>query len=298
MKLPINLSHLEIEIVRGCFLKCRWCTLDREKPYQFMEVDLFKKIINELARVHGGYYRLELFRGGEPFLYPDIKSLISIIEQAGVFRDTILSFYTNGMVFKEEQMEAIVNSPLHFEVVFSIDGVGTPESFEYMRPGAKWETLKKKIVRLSSIRASSRYQIFKKIAVSTIIPRAEAVPFDVPCTEEIGRTVKEEFVPLGVDIFYDRVIHRWNGQIIKDGMPVMERRNGPCCFIKRGGISILVDGRVSACCGDMDNWLVHGDLNRQSLDQIYYSDALNEMREAMLLGERFRLDVCGACDLR
>ena len=81
-------------------------------------------------------------------------------------------------------------------------------------------------------------------------------------------------------------------------MTVPEKRNGPCCFMKRGGMSILVDGRVSACCGDMDNRLVHGDLNKEPLDEIYYSEKLVKMREAMLMGERFRLDVCGACDLR
>ena len=298
MRLPVNLSHLEIETVRGCFLKCRWCTLDREKPYQFMEIDLFKKIIGELARVHGGYYRIELFRGGEPFLHPDIRGLISIIRQTGAFQDTILSFYTNAMVFKKEQMEAIVDSSLHFEVVFSVDGVGTPESFEYMRPGARWNTVRKKIEQLHRLKKGSRYEGLKKIAVSTIIPHAKAVPFDVPDVKEVTRRIKEEFTPLGADIFYDREIHRWNGQIILDGMPVPEKRNGPCCFMKRGGMSILVDGRVSACCGDMDNRLVHGDLNKEPLDEIYYSEKLVKMREAMLMGERFRLDVCGACDLR
>jgi hypothetical protein len=298
IRLPVNLPHLDIEIVRGCFLKCRWCPLDKSRPYEFMEIDLFEKIINELERVNGGYQRIDLFRGGEPFLYPDIKSLLSILECKGPSGGRTIGFFTNGMVIRHEQIEDVMGSSLKVEIVFSVDGAGTGESFEHMRPGAKWEKVRQNISLMSEARKGSTYGGQKKIAVSTIIPRQDAVPFPVPRREVICEAIKKEFSPLGVDEFYFRGIHRYNGQILMDGMPDMETRNGPCCFVKRGGISVLVDGRVSVCCGDLNNSLIIGDLSNGTLEGIYYGHRLSSIRERMLTAERSELEVCGTCDLR
>ncbi len=298
MKLPVNISHFDIETVRGCFLRCRWCPLDKNKPYQFMELDLFERIIDEIERAGAGYQRIDLFRGGEPFLYPDIRSLLSTLENRKMSCGRTAGFFTNGMALNNEHISAIVESPLNMEIVFSVDGVGTRESFEYMRLGAKWDVIKKNILFLSETRRGSAYGRLKKIAVSTIIPRQEAVPFQVPSKEIIYKAFKKEFMPLGVDEFYYRDIHRYNGQVYLDGMPDKEMRNGPCCFVKRGGISILVDGRVSACCGDLADTLIVGDLKNETLEEIFYGRRLLSIREKMLAGERFKLEVCGTCDLR
>ncbi|MBI5663590.1 MAG: radical SAM protein [Nitrospirae bacterium] len=298
VKLPVNISHLDIEIVRGCFLKCRWCPLDKEQPYQFIGLDLFEKIINALHSVNGGYHKIDLFRGGEPFLHPDIKALLSILEAKGFVGKSIIGFFTNGMAVKHEQIKAIMESSLNIEVVFSVDGVGTGESFEYMRTGAKWEIVRKNISLLSEAGKGSVYGARKKIAVSTIIPHQDAVPFSVPKREEIYETFKKEFRPLGVDEFYFRDIHRYNGRVVIEGMPEREIRSGPCCFVKRGGISILVDGRVSTCCGDLNNSLIIGDLSSETLEEIFYGQSLLSIKEKMLKGERSALEICGACDLR
>ncbi|MBI4683348.1 MAG: radical SAM protein [Nitrospirae bacterium] len=298
MELPVNISHLDIEIVRGCFLKCKWCPLDKEQPYQFIGLDLFEKIINALHSVNGGYHRIDLFRGGEPFLHPDIKALLSVLERKNMSGKRTIGFFTNGMAFKNEQIKAVVESSLNIEIVFSVDGVGTMESFEYMRPGAKWEIVKKNISLLSEARKGSIYGGCKKIAVSTIIPHQDAVPFFVPQEEEIHEIFKKEFSLPGVDEFYYRGIHRYNGQVLIEGMPEKEIRNGACCFVKRGGISILVDGRVSVCCGDLTNTLIVGDLKNETFGEIFYGRSLSSIRGMMLTGERSKLEVCGTCDLR
>lgn len=298
MGLPVNIPWLDIEIVRGCFLNCRWCPLDKSKPYQFMKLDLYGKIINEMARVGAGYRQVDLFRGGEPFLYPDIKALLSILESEEFFNKTTICFFTNGMVIMQEQMKAIVESPLKAEIVFSIDGVGDKESFEYMRLGAQWETVQENIAMLSYLRKKAFYGGLKKIVISTIIPHKEAVPFSVPDREVIQETFKKEFFPLGVDEFQYRGIHRYNGQVIRDNMPPKGETHNACFFVKRGGISILVDGRVSACCGDLANKLILGDLKQETISEIYYGNKLISMRKAMLMGERSTLKICGDCDLQ
>ena len=297
MNLPVNIPYVDIEIVLGCFLRCRWCILDKERPYQFMGLDLFKKIIDELERARSGYERILLFRSGEPFLHPNIAGLLTAIEEKPAFSDIVVEFYTNGMVLSEEQVETLVTSPLNVEIIFSIDGIGDRESFEYMRPGAIWERMRDSIQRLAAARSASRYRNRKKLSVSTIIPHQEAVPFFVPPEEEIKRRFSAVFGLIGIDEFYYRGIHRWNGNHLVEKMPPPhEGRYGPCYFVKRGGISVLHDGKVSACCNDMEGNLLVGDLNHQSLAEIYYGQPLSMMREMMLQHRRNRISTCQNCD--
>ena len=73
-------------------------------------------------------------------------------------------------------------------------------------------------------------------------------------------------------------------------------RHGSCFFVRRGGISILVDGRVSSCCADMPGNLILGDLRKESLDAVYYGEEESSIREAMIQGDRSRLNICCDCD--
>jgi radical SAM protein with 4Fe4S-binding SPASM domain len=298
MKLPVNIPILDIEIVRGCFLDCRWCPLDKSNPYQFMDIGLFRKIIDEADQIGAGYSRLLLFRSGEPFLYPEIPELLSIIAEKKTFRDITVEFYTNGMIHSPNQVRAIMESPLNIEVIFSADGTGNRESYEYTRPGAKWDTLSETIGMLSRQRTLSIYRSRKKLSVSAIIPDPSSVPFTVPDEETIKERFSKTFIPLGIDDFYYRGIHRWSGTRHLDGMPCRDNKEkGTCHFIRRGGISVQHDGKVSPCCADIEGDIVIGDLNSQSLEEVFYGHELRMMRKTMISGKRNSLPTCAKCDL-
>ena len=277
-------------------MKCRWCPLEDRTPYRFMDIGLFERIVNEMERLGAGYFKILLFRGGEPFLYPDIRSLLLVLERTDIARRSTIEFYSNGMIMREDQARAIVDSPLRIETIFSVDGIGDKESFEFMREGAEWDRLRKNVHHLSEMRKGTRYEGLKRISSSTIIPHAAAVPFPVPPREEIMATFEREFRPIGVDTFYYRGIHRWSGEIILDGMPVKKENHGTCFFVRRGGISILVDGKVSSCCADMPGHLILGDLTKEALETIYYGEEASSTRESMVKGDRISLNICCDCD--
>ena len=55
------------------------------------------------------------------------------------------------------------------------------------------------------------------------------------------------------------------------------------------------EGSVSACCGDYDNLMIVGDLERDSLSAIWHSDALNRFREMLVAGRHDELPLCRSC---
>ena len=60
-------------------------------------------------------------------------------------------------------------------------------------------------------------------------------------------------------------------------------------------LSINWDGTVSACCADYDKKMLVGDLNKQTLKQIWDSDKLAEYRRSILNKEIDKLEICKRC---
>ncbi|MCB2082260.1 MAG: SPASM domain-containing protein, partial [Rickettsiales bacterium] len=60
-------------------------------------------------------------------------------------------------------------------------------------------------------------------------------------------------------------------------------------------LAINSDGTVSPCCVDWNRKLVLGNLNSDSLQEIWHGETLKHFRHMMLDGERTKHPVCGKC---
>jgi hypothetical protein len=71
------------------------------------------------------------------------------------------------------------------------------------------------------------------------------------------------------------------------------RRRTRCREPWRGGLVVLQDGRVTACCVDHDGELAVGDANRQSLTEIFNGEPMRRLRRAHVKGEL--PPICARC---
>jgi radical SAM protein with 4Fe4S-binding SPASM domain len=84
-------------------------------------------------------------------------------------------------------------------------------------------------------------------------------------------------------------LHNWAG--------TLNRRsdvNFPC-YRQWLTFTALWDGRVSLCCADLDGHVVLGDLNTQSIADIWNGDAYRKVRREQL--ESGGPSICRQCDL-
>lgn len=74
--------------------------------------------------------------------------------------------------------------------------------------------------------------------------------------------------------------HRWKIFRTSPAGNVAKRRLDACpeIFDKR---SINWDGSVSACCGDYDNQLIVGDLNQETLKEIFHGEKIQKIRKIL-----------------
>lgn len=107
-----------IGITNVCNLDCIHCLRDKVESKVSISMDLFKKIIDQIAEL--GIKRVSL-TGGEPSLHPNFGKLLTYL----VEKDMEFNFVTNGWEFKERVLpiflEPAVKRYLQ-NICFSIDG--------------------------------------------------------------------------------------------------------------------------------------------------------------------------------
>ncbi|MEJ2745807.1 MAG: radical SAM protein, partial [bacterium] len=109
----------------GCVM-CPYPAMRRRKG--FMEMALFRKIVDECAKHPGVELRLSGF--GEPLLDKKLVERIAYAKRKGIEK---VQLTTNASLLDKEMSLAIVNSGLD-EIMFSVDGYNK-ESYERIRTG-------------------------------------------------------------------------------------------------------------------------------------------------------------------
>jgi len=126
---------LILDTINSCNLHCPLCPTGLGmdgRPKGRMDIDLFKRIIDEL----GDYaFVAVLHNWGEPMLHPDIFDMVSYARQKRI--KTILS--SNLNVFDEKKARRMVESGLD-ELVVSLDGA-TAETYRKYRIGGEFDVV-------------------------------------------------------------------------------------------------------------------------------------------------------------
>ncbi len=150
MSIKKKLSEVHIDIVGGCQLRCVGC------PNSTLLPDIKHVDVSKLARVLGNVDveeigTLRLFNYGEPLLHKDLPGVLKAVA-AQPFNIGCVEISTNAQFARWEQIEEAVKMKVINRFVVSCDGDGTAESFERMRPPAKWSKLIQFLERLRALR--------------------------------------------------------------------------------------------------------------------------------------------------
>lgn len=278
--------RLWIEPTSRCNLECPYCP-NRDLPKAelgFMSLDLFQKIIADAARF--GVHDVNLFHRGESLVHRGLCEMIAAAREAGL----ATRLHTNGSFLDRRKAERLIEAGLDF-ISFSVDGY-TREVYEKNRVGGDFETTVANLVEFLRLKAEC----------------GSRRPFTVLQVMEIGvdpagaaaerRAFLGRFRGLPLDRFYVRQPHNWAGNV--ETVTVEALRGAGlsqiCCTFPWYSMTVLFDGRVSACPQDFMAEIVLGDLRKQTLEEVWEGEPMRRLREAhhqRFLGD---LPACARCD--
>lgn len=270
-----------IETTNECNLRCIMCPqsngLKREK--EMMDMDNFMIIIDQIYLTKP---KIMLHMGGEPLLNKNLFAMIEYAKKRGCWT----GIHTNATLLTKKMSIRILESALDY-ISFSFDGF-TPEIYEKVRVGARFEQVKSQIETFLDLR--------QKRNTGYPITRIEIL--DMEETKKQIRDFIEYWKARKVDMVTTKLAVAWSRLDSSYQMEnIITFGHRPCRDIFHK-CAILVDGTVVPCCIDVGGQLPLGNIFKQPFKEIWNGDLYSNLRKQHLKNNMPENIICDRCMFR
>ena len=270
--IPLTVS---IETYCYCNARCIFCGLvNSNRNRGAMSRELFHKIIDEIS-TWNRKVTIGLSVYGEPFLNPDWLHFMQYVSDKAPL--TKLTISTNGSVFDDNVIDEIVKFNNIEELGFSLYAF-YPDTYK----------------RIMGLTVKTMDNI--EHAIERISKERPDIVMDISYTEDKGYMDSNE-----LELFkmkwgkHSRYPHPMVYNYQHDNRAVHVCSNVPCQTMFTN-LSILHDGRVNLCCFDARGEIILGDVNKNTLLEVWHGEQFKIVRDIHATGFRSRIPLCCSCN--
>lgn len=263
----------QIEVARACNFKCPMCPTQffpRENNEQFLSLGLLDKIISQ-GDLDNSYF-VELQMGGEPTLHPHLDEIISMLKTTGVK----LGMSTNGSNIIRCMQDLLKLD----SITVSVDSL---TNYNDIRVGKVTPT--KIDTFISHLKLLLNNTGMKGIAVDLQVIELDGWEAQMDLINEVfeGYEFNLRSIPNG----YVHYLPNSGKKYFSNEL----------CINPWMSVSVQCNGHVTSCCVAQGDDLIYGDLNTQTLREVWAeSEVLIDFRNAMREGDY--PEVCKKCYTR
>src|SRR3990167_10431620 len=146
--------RLNIEPTNYCNLSCSMCPRELNRPFGYMDIKLFRKIIDESV-FYGKRLIITINKDGEPLLHPELPKMIQYAkEKKAAYK---INFYTNGILLTETKSLELMKSGLD-TIHISIDAF-TKETYKKIKNSQMLEVVEENVKRLVVLKKRLRSKL-------------------------------------------------------------------------------------------------------------------------------------------
>ncbi len=266
---------VDLELSSRCNLNCPMCYTTTEAflskvDRKYMEIDLFKKIIDEIA---GKVFAVRLSLRGEATLNRHFLEAVQYAKQNGIKEVSLL---THGKKFTGNFLRQVVEAGIDW-ITISVDGIG--ETYNSIRKPLKWEETLGRLKEIKTLK--TEMGVLKPvIKVQGIWPAIRENPTAYynalePYTDLIAFNPLIDYLRKDAEIVYEENF----------ACPQLYQR-----------LVVGSDGKAMMCSNDEDAAYPVGDAYTQSIHEIWHGESLNRIREHHAEADGFKnIPVCLAC---
>jgi radical SAM protein with 4Fe4S-binding SPASM domain len=278
-----------IELTNCCNLACPECSsgsglMKRKKGY--MGSTLFEKVIGE---TDSGLLHASLYFQGEPMMHPEF---FTFIEKAASLRLTVS---TNGHFLNGENAGKIAASSLE-KLIVSIDGMDSDAYLLYRKNGDFDKVIEglnmvSQAIRIIRSPLKLEIQFLVNRFNESQIPAARKFAADAGATLRLKSMQVVNRDSLGYWMPENEKFRRY--EFSKGSYSIKSSLRNICSRLWFNPV-ITWDGLVVPCCFDKDAEHVMGDMNVNSLREIWYGEKYMDFRRS-LLNDRSSMEICRNC---
>ena len=268
-----------IETILTCNARCIMCRHSFENMTGIMDMDLFKKIIDDCDANNIRFIGMSIY--GEPMLDKYFIERVEYLRRYGME----YSFFTNGSLMTNEKALQLIELGGLSLINFSINAFA-PDVYKTV-VGLDREKTYQNILNFIKLK---REMAADDITVSVSFVR---------CTE--NRHDFSDFVKYWKEqksvyriILTDQIKLPGGCYPSNDFSSPGQSKMLPCRSLW-DAVNVYYDGRVAPCCGDNTRTLIVGDMNSQSLQEINQGEKQAELCRMHLDDRRKEHPVCSGC---
>ena len=251
-----------VDPASSCNFKCTFCpTGHRDMIAEtgrfqgVMKLDLFQKIVDDLAAFERPIKVLRMYKDGEPFLNKRFADMVAYAKKSG--RVEYIDTTTNGTLLSPDRVGPVLEAGID-KINISVDGMNEETYLRFT--GFKFD-LKKFIDNVKWIYANrGNCEIVVKIPAE-LITEAQRQEFFDTFGDHCDRIFVENFAPCWPE--FD--IEKHTGVKISKGIYQQDIGETDTCPYIFYGYSVNADGLVSSCFLDWGRKLIIGDVRTQSM---------------------------------
>ena len=271
----------QIELTNICPFRCQFCPRGVEgkmkRPTGKMDFALYERLLDQLHPDQRKWRALELHHLGESLVHPEVDKFIAAASRRGL--PTEMS--CNPSMLQGDLGARLVDAGVK-RIVISLDGVDNATSISIRGPAARYDKAERNLEALLGHAAGHPDP-----------PRIVIQMIDLHKNRHQREAFLARWGRTGLP-FVAAYIKDLDGPDPDTGKSSKTPVQYLCSYPWRS-VVVLWDGRVVPCCRDSDAALVLGDLNTQSLEEIWKGAEVKRLREQLRKKEVPCGHLCDGC---
>lgn len=278
-----------VETSSFCNLECRFCP-HHISPESFnkenMSLDLFEKLIEDMKEFAPKPKLIRFCGLGDPLFNKEFLQMVRLARQSNVVEK--LELITNGLLLSDLLIKELPK--LLDRIIVSIEGLNNEDYENFTLRRVKFDALVDKLTKIGR-QKNRRAVLHTKIHNSAVQ------------NEERKKQFFNIFSDVADEIYIENLVNLWPEVESNLGYESGHRFDGGelnkvnvCPQIFKS-VQINSDGRVIPCCIDWKGINIIGNLNKESIHEIWHGDKLRELRIKHLQGKRHEFSPCSGCEM-
>ena len=252
-----------------------------------MELDIYKKAIDDLSEFNTNIKTLKLYKDGEPLVNKKFAEMVSYAKASHCVN--IIETTTNGSLLTPQLTDKIIDAGLD-RINISVYGMSTEDFHQFSRAKLDFDEFVNNIRYLYRNRGNCKVHIKTTFGIS----KRETIDEFYHTFGSYCDTIDVENIsPFWPGYDFNPKYDLQLSDVSTFGHPLKEKLVCPYIFY---ALAVNSDGRVDLCSCDWTHNYIIGDVRKQSLKDIWNSRQLYDERVLQLSGQRMNHPLCSQCN--
>ena len=289
---------LLLDITNRCNAKCVWCPNPDLTHVGAMDMDVYRKIIDDYG-ARGGVVTFGTF--GEPLMDKHMRERLEYLKRyPKIYKVEIL---TNAYFLNEQIVPQILEQGVGVDI--SLDELDK-QTFEDVKK-MNFDVVRDNIANFLEENSKAARPVPVNIRIKTMKTVEETLE------QELFKIIDSYDCSVILNSIDNNIISNWAGKLDKEAFideyqiesgentPYTHKRfnqtnAAPCTQLWKWMV-VYWDGSVVLCCADMFSQTIVGDLNSNSIAEVWNGSSMKKFRDQMVSRKRFEVPMCQDCDI-